>query len=73
MDEHHVAITAVGVRFRARGQDLRLRPGPPALARDDRVLVETERGPALGTVVVPARPRSGQRGLQRVIKKADAP
>ena len=72
MDEHHVAIIAVGVRFRPAGKIYDFDPGPLLLARDDRVLVETERGPALGTVVVPARPRSGQRGLQRVIKKADA-
>jgi len=72
MDEHHVATTTVGVRFRPAGKIYDFDPGPLLLVRDDRVLVETERGPALGTVVVPARPRSGQRGLQRVIKKADA-
>jgi cell fate regulator YaaT (PSP1 superfamily) len=36
------------------------------------VLVETERGASLGTVVVPSRARAGDRPLQRVIKKADA-
>src|SRR5688572_27155942 len=72
MDEHHVATTAVGVRFRPAGKIYDFDPGLLVLVRDDRVLVETERGPALGTVVVPARPRTGQRGLQRVIKKADA-
>jgi cell fate regulator YaaT (PSP1 superfamily) len=72
MDEHHVATHAVGVRFRAAGKIYDFDPGLLLLVRDDRVLVETERGPALGTVVVPSRPRSGSRGLQRVIKKADA-
>src|SRR5439155_1734745 len=47
-------------------------PGPLLLVRDDRVLVETERGPALGTVVVPAHLRPATRALQRVIKKADS-
>jgi cell fate regulator YaaT (PSP1 superfamily) len=72
MDEHHVATHAVGVRFRPAGKIYDFDPGLLLLARDDRVLVETERGTALGTVVVPPRPRSGSRGLQRVIKKADA-
>jgi cell fate regulator YaaT (PSP1 superfamily) len=74
MEEHPVDGThlAVGVRFRPSGKIYDFDPGPLHLARDDRVLVETERGPALGTVVVPARPRVTPRGLQRVIKKADA-
>ena len=63
---------AVGVRFRPSGKIYDFDPGPLLLARDDRVLVETERGPALGTVVVPPRLRATSRGLQRVIKKADA-
>ncbi|HYR96795.1 MAG TPA: regulatory iron-sulfur-containing complex subunit RicT [Candidatus Binatus sp.] len=63
---------AVGVRFRPSGKIYDFDPGQLLLARDDRVLVETERGPALGTVVVPPRQRAATRGLQRVIKKADA-
>jgi len=63
---------AVGVRFRPSGRIYDFDPGPLLLARDDRVLVETERGPALGTVVVPARLRPAARALQRVIKKADS-
>lgn len=66
------ATLAVGVRFRPSGKIYDFDPGPLVLARDDRVLVETERGPALGTVVVPPRIRPVGRGLQRVIKKADA-
>src|SRR5262245_19807168 len=75
MDHEPVATPgppAVGVRFRPSGKIYDFDPGPLVLVRGDRVLVETERGPALGTVVVPSRPRSGPRGLQRVIKKADA-
>jgi cell fate regulator YaaT (PSP1 superfamily) len=63
---------AVGVRFRPSGKIYDFDPGPLLLVRGDRVLVETERGPALATVVVPPRPRHPTRGLQRVIKKADA-
>jgi cell fate regulator YaaT (PSP1 superfamily) len=62
----------VGVRFRPTGKIYDFDPGPLVLARNDRVLVETERGPALGTVVVPPRVRAAVRALQRVIKKADA-
>ena len=47
-------------------------PAAAQLQRDDRVLVETERGPTLGTVVVPPRRRSVTRALHRVVKKADA-
>src|SRR5262249_2234282 len=42
------------------------------LAGDDRVLVQTERGPSLGTVVVPPYRRPVNRALHRVVKKADA-
>ena len=73
MDTHvESGPLAVGVRLRPSGRIYDFDPGPLILLRDDRVLVETERGPALGTVVVPARPRPGLRALQRVIKKADA-
>ena len=63
---------AVGVRFRPGGKVYEFDPGPLILHRDDRVLVETERGPELGTVAVPARPLRKARTLQRVIKKADS-
>ncbi len=70
-DSPTAPVLAVGVRFRPSGKIYEFDPGPLILERDDRVLVETERGPALGTVVVPPRPRA-VRGLRRVIKKADA-
>ena len=63
---------AVGVRFRPAGKIYEFDPGPLILRRDDRVLVETERGPELGTIAVTARALSKPRVLQRVIKKADA-
>jgi cell fate regulator YaaT (PSP1 superfamily) len=74
MDETSIAgnALAVGVRFRPAGKIYDFDPGPLILTREDRVLVETERGPALGTVIVPPRPRQQAQGLQRVIKKADA-
>jgi len=74
MEEHPVepGALAVGVRFRPSGRIYDFDPGPLLLVRDDRVLVETERGPALGTVVVPAHLRPATRALQRVIKKADS-
>ena len=74
MDERTVDThsLAVGIRFRPAGRIYDFDPGPLILQRDDRVLVETERGPALGLVVVPPRPRPVVRSLQRVIKKADA-
>src|SRR5438046_10609665 len=61
---------AVGVRFRPGGKVYEFDPGPLILHRDDRVLVETERGPELGTVAVPARPLRKARTLHRVIRKA---
>ena len=74
MDQRSIdgGTLAVGVRFRPNGKVYDFDPGPLVLTRDDRVLVETERGPALGTVVVAPRQRNVARGLQRVIKKADA-
>jgi cell fate regulator YaaT (PSP1 superfamily) len=63
---------AVGVRFRPAGQIYDFDPGPLHLETDDRVLVETERGLSLGTVVAPPRQRTAGRALQRVVKKADA-
>ncbi len=59
---------------------IRLQPGGPVrefdpaglrLHRDDRVLVDTERGPLLGVVAAAPYPRPRQRGLPRVTKKAD--
>ena len=75
-DEHPIAASDRGRRhpLPAGGPDLRLRSRPARRSqRDDRVLVETERGPTLGTVVVPPPRRAGRRRpLPRVVKKADA-
>ena len=62
----------VGVRLRPAGHVYDFDPGPLILHRDDRVLVETEHGPTLGTVVMPPAHRPTGRHLRRVVKKADA-
>jgi cell fate regulator YaaT (PSP1 superfamily) len=72
MDEHSLEHPlVVGIRFRPAGQIYDFDPGGLHLQRDDRVLVETEHGPTLATVAVPARRRSVSRPLHRVVKKAD--
>ena len=73
MDEHPLDHRwVVGIRFRPAGQIYDFDPNGLHLARHDRVLVETERGPSLGTVVVPPNRRPVNRALHRVVKKADA-
>jgi len=74
MDENHIEKSPliVGIRFRPAGQIYDFDPGPLLLQRDDRVLVETEHGPALGTVAVAPQRRAASRPLHRVVKKADA-
>ena len=62
----------VGVRLRTGGHVYDFDPGPLLLHRDDRVLVETEHGPTLGTVVMPPARRPSSRHLRRVVKKADS-
>jgi cell fate regulator YaaT (PSP1 superfamily) len=62
----------VGVRLRPEGHVYDFDPGPLTLHHDDRVLVDTEHGPTLGTVVMPPAHRPTSRHLRRVIKKADA-
>src|SRR5258705_7403605 len=62
----------VGVRLRAGGHVYDFDPGSLVLHHDDRVLVETEHGPTLGTVAMPPARRPTQRHLRPVIKKADA-
>ena len=61
----------VGIRFRPGGPVYDFDPGALDLALDDRVLVESELGPALATVVTPPRRRPTTRILNRIIKKAD--
>ena len=72
MGERPVEVVSVGVRLRPNGKIYEFDPGPLLLERDDRVVVETERGLTLGTVVAPPRPSTRGRALQRVVKKADA-
>jgi cell fate regulator YaaT (PSP1 superfamily) len=61
----------VGVRLRAGGPLYDFDPGPLPLRRYDRVLVDTDRGPALGTVEVAPQRRRAPRRLQRVVGFAD--
>jgi len=61
----------VGVRFRAGGPVSDFDPGTLALKRDDRVLVETERGPTLGTVSAAPMRRTTGRRLHRVLQLAE--
>jgi cell fate regulator YaaT (PSP1 superfamily) len=61
----------VAVRLRPGGPVYDFDPGTLTLGRDDRVLVETERGPALGTVIAPPLRRATPRRLQRVLQHAD--
>ena len=64
----------VGVQFKTAGRIYRFDPGSLELTTSDIVVVETERGTALGNVVLTPRPRRDGKGnpLPRVIKKADA-
>src|SRR5215831_20388417 len=72
MDEQPLGLPwVVGIRFRPAGQIYDFDAGALQLRRDDRVLVETERGPTLATVVVPPHRRQASRPLNRVVKKAD--
>jgi cell fate regulator YaaT (PSP1 superfamily) len=61
----------VGIRFRPGGPVYDFDPGVLELALEDRVLVESELGPALATVVTAPRRRPTTRILNRIIKKAD--
>jgi len=61
----------VAVRLRPGGPAYDFDPGTLVLSRDDRVLVETERGPALGTVIAPPLRRTSARRLQRVLQRAE--
>jgi cell fate regulator YaaT (PSP1 superfamily) len=61
----------IGIRFRPGGPIYDFDPGALELVLDDRVLVESELGPALATVVTAPRRRPTTRILNRIIKKAD--
>lgn len=62
----------VAVRLRAGGPVLDFDPGDLPLRAHDRVLVETERGPTLGTVVAAPLRRHPHRRLERVVGLAEA-
>lgn len=76
MDEHS-ALTdtpprVVAVRLRHAGPAYDFDAGELPLRAHDRVVVETDRGPALGTVVAPPLHRPVRRRLRRVIEMAEA-
>jgi cell fate regulator YaaT (PSP1 superfamily) len=67
----HVPV-AVGVRFKSTGKIYDFESGALILAPGDLVVVETERGSALGTVATPAAPVAAPpTRMQKVLRKAD--
>src|SRR5688572_12386300 len=78
MNEHESDATdaerrplVVAVKLRPGGPVYDFDPGSLPLRRDDRVLVETDRGPVLGTVTGPPIRRPVRRRLQRVLQLAN--
>jgi cell fate regulator YaaT (PSP1 superfamily) len=66
----HPLVAAV--RLGSTGHVHDFDPGTLTLHRDDRVVVETDHGPTLGTVIAPPLRRPTMRRLRRVLKMADA-
>jgi cell fate regulator YaaT (PSP1 superfamily) len=63
---------SVAIRFHPTGPVYRCDPGALVLARGERVIVETEHGPALGTVAAASWPHARGPVAGRVVKQADA-
>jgi cell fate regulator YaaT (PSP1 superfamily) len=77
MDEHSLDRPSrqrlvVAIRFKPGGQTYDFDPAGMQLRPDDRVLVETEHGTALGIVATPPYARAVRHQLDRVVKKADS-
>jgi cell fate regulator YaaT (PSP1 superfamily) len=77
MDEHSLDRPSrerlvVAIRFKPGGQTYDFDPAGMQLRPDDRVLVETEHGTALGIVAMPPYARAVRHQLDRVVKKADS-
>ena len=67
------SVSATGVKFKAAGKVNQFDAGSLILSAGDLVVVETDRGMALGTVSAPPAPMAGRRQrLQKVLRKADA-
>ena len=64
-------VNTVGVKLHPTGRTFELDAGSMALRRGQRVMIQGERGPEMGTVAVPSAPRSAPRHLPRVIRLAD--
>jgi len=62
-----------GVKFKTAGKVYEFDSGVLILAVGDLVIVETDRGPTIGTVITPSAPvaRAGIPRLQKVLRKAD--
>jgi cell fate regulator YaaT (PSP1 superfamily) len=77
MDEHSLDRPSrqrlvVAIRFKPGGQTYDFDPAGMQLRPDDRVLVETQHGTALGIVAAPPYARAVRHQLDRVVKKADS-
>ena len=67
------AVHRIGVQLATAGRIYQCDPGQLALRAGDHVLIETEHGHSLGTVIpLPPIPVGDTPGVQRIIKKADA-
>jgi cell fate regulator YaaT (PSP1 superfamily) len=64
-------VNTVGVKLHPTGRTYELDAGPLKLQRGQRVMIQSERGPELGTVAVPSALRAAPERLPRVIRVAD--
>jgi cell fate regulator YaaT (PSP1 superfamily) len=62
----------VGVKLHPTGRTYELDAGPLSLRRGQRVMIQGERGPEVGTVAVPSAQRAVSGRLPRVVRVADA-
>jgi cell fate regulator YaaT (PSP1 superfamily) len=63
-------VNLTGVKFRDAGTIYEFDAGDASYARGDRVIVDTDRGPALGTVAVGSRRASSVEPLKRVLRRS---
>jgi cell fate regulator YaaT (PSP1 superfamily) len=65
-------VNLTGVKFRDAGTIYEFDAGDASYRRGDKVVVETERGPALGTVAVGSRRASSVEPLRRIARPANS-
>jgi cell fate regulator YaaT (PSP1 superfamily) len=70
--EPGVLTNVVGVTFQSAGKIHDLDAGDGSYARGERVVVETDRGPQLATVVIPSTRELTREAMRRVLRRADA-